>query len=194
MLTIRSQRPSNGKDVPSGGCANPYNPPQLTALCSTRGRRSPLSVKEVAPIKRIVLLVAMLATTMAFVATPALAQASISLSGDAVITSSKVLSVPVTATCDDVGQQTTFILVTVTQPRVGGAFVEGEGSVEAVTCDSTPHTYTVTVPRTGPDRGAWRPGGASLSSIISYCVTENDSFNCTTQAFLPQTTITLVRR
>jgi hypothetical protein len=144
-------------------------------------------------MKRIVLLVAMLAM-MAFLAAPALAQASISLGGAAVITSSKVLSVPITATCDPVGQETTFILVTVTQPRGGGAFVEGEGSVERVTCDSTPHTYIVTVPRTGPDGGAWRPGKASLSAIISYCVTENDSFSCTTQAFIPQTTITLVRR
>jgi hypothetical protein len=143
--------------------------------------------------KRIVLLVAMLAM-MAFVAAPALAQASISLGGDAVITTSKALSVPISATCDSVGQETTFILVTVTQPRGGGAFVEGEGSVEPVICDSAPHTYIIRVPRTGPDGGAWRPGAASLNAIISYCVTENDSFNCTTQAFIPQTTITLVRR
>ena len=34
----------------------------------------------------------------------AYAQASISLGGDPVITRSKVLSVPVTATCDPVGQ------------------------------------------------------------------------------------------
>ena len=93
------------------------------------------------------------------------------------ITSSKVLSVPITAACDPVGQETTFIVVTVTQPRGGGAFVEGEGSVEPVICDSTSHTYIVTVPRTGPDGGAWRPGNASLSAIISYCVTQNDSFN-----------------
>jgi len=144
-------------------------------------------------MKRIVLLMAILAMTVVMAA-PALAQASISLGGDAVITRSKVLSVPITATCDDVGQETTFILVTVTQPRGGGAFVEGEGSVEPVICDSTPHTYIVSVPRTGPDGGAWRPGAASLTAIISYCVTENDSFNCTTQAFIPQTTITLVRR
>src|SRR5215208_4142667 len=144
-------------------------------------------------MKRIVLLVAMLAM-MAFLAAPALAQASISLGGDAVIIRSKVLSVPITASCDPVGQETTFILVTVTQPRSGGAFVEGEGSVEPVICDSTLHTYNVTVPRTGPDGGAWLPGAASLSAIISYCATENGSFNCTTQAFIPQTTITLVRR
>jgi hypothetical protein len=144
-------------------------------------------------MKRIVLLMVMLAMTVVMAA-PALAQASISLGGDAVITGSKVLSVPITATCDPVGQQTTFILVTVTQPRGAGAFVEGEGSVEPVICDSTPHTYIVSVPRTGPDGGAWRPGAASLTAIISDCVTENDSFNCTTQAFIPQTTITLVRR
>ena len=144
-------------------------------------------------MQRIVLLVAMLAM-MAFLAAPALAQASISLGGDAVITSSKVLSVPITASCDPVGQETTFILVTVTQPRSEGAFVEGEGSVEPVICDSTPHTYIVTVPRTGPDGGAWRPGKASLTAIISDCVTVDGSFNCTTQAFIPQTTITLVRR
>jgi hypothetical protein len=144
-------------------------------------------------MKRIVLVVAMIAMTVVMAA-PALAQSSISLGGDAVITSSKVLSVPITASCDPVGQETTFILVTVTQPRSGGAFVEGEGSVEPVICDSTSHTYNVTVPRTGPHGGAWRPGAASLTAIISTCFTENGSFNCTTQAFLPQTTITLVRR
>jgi len=145
-------------------------------------------------MKRYVVMLAVLALLMVALAVPAYAQASISLGGDAVITSSKVLSVPITASCDPVGQETTFILVTVTQPRSGGAFVEGEGSVEPVICDSTPHTYNVTVPRTGPDGGAWRPGAASLSAIISYCATENGSFNCTTQAFIPQTTITLVRR
>jgi hypothetical protein len=144
--------------------------------------------------RRIITIAAVVATLMLVTSTVAYAQASISLGGDAVITSSKVLSVPITATCDPVGQETTFILVTVTQPRGGGAFVEGEGSVEPVICDSTPHTYIVSVPRTGPDGGAWRPGEASLTAIISTCVTENGSFNCTTQAFIPQTTITLVRR
>jgi hypothetical protein len=145
-------------------------------------------------VKRYVVMLAVMALLMVALAVPAYAQASISLGGDARIISSKVLSVPITATCDTVGQETTFILVTVTQPRGGGAFVEGEGSVEPVICDSKPHTYIVTVPRTGPDGGAWRPGDASLTAIISYCVTENNSFNCTTQAFIPQTTITLVRR
>ena len=145
-------------------------------------------------MKRYVVMLAVMALLLVAVAVPAYAQASIASGGDAVITSSKVLSVPITASCAPVGQQTTFILVTVTQPRGGGAFVEGEGSVEPVICDSTSHTYNVTVPRTGPDGGAWRPGSASLSAIISYCATENGSFNCTTQAFIPQTTITLVRR
>jgi hypothetical protein len=144
-------------------------------------------------VKRYVLMLAVMALLMVAVV-PAYAQASVSWGGNAVITSSKVLSVPITAGCDPVGQETTFILVTVTQPRGGGAFVEGEGSVEPVICDSTSHTYNVTVPRTGPDGGAWRPGEASLSAIISYCATENGSFNCTTQSFIPQTTITLVRR
>jgi hypothetical protein len=145
-------------------------------------------------MKRYVVMLAVMALLLVALAVPAYAQASISSGGDAVITSSKVLSVPITVSCDPVGQETTFILVTVTQPRGGGAFVEGEGSVEPVICDSTPHTYNVTVPRTGPDGGAWRPGEASLTAIISYCATENGSFNCTTQAFIPQTTITLVRR
>src|SRR4028118_746584 len=135
------------------------------------------------PLRRIISIVAVVATLMLVTSAVAHAQASISLGSDAVITSSKVLSVPITATCDPVGQETTFILVTVTQPRGGGAFVEGEGSVEPVICDSTPHTYNVNVPRTGPDGGAWRRGDASLTAIISYCVTENGSFNCTTQDF-----------
>jgi hypothetical protein len=145
-------------------------------------------------MKRYVVMLAVMALLMVALTVPAYAQASISSGGGAVITSSKVLSVPITATCDSVGQETTFIGVTVTQPRGGGAFVEGEGSVEPVICDSRSHTYNVTVPRTGPDGGAWRPGVASLTAIISYCATENGSFNCTTQAFIPQTTITLVRR
>jgi hypothetical protein len=145
-------------------------------------------------LRRVITIAVVAATLMLFASTVAHAQASISLAGDAVITNSKTLSVPITATCDSVGQETTFILVTVTQPRSGGTFVEGEGSTESVICDSLPHTYIVTVPRTGPDGGAWRPGDASLTAIISYCVTENGSLNCTTQAFISQTTITLVRR
>jgi hypothetical protein len=145
-------------------------------------------------LKRAAVIMALATTLMLVASTVAHAQASISLGGDAVITSSKVLSVPIIATCDPVGQETTFILVTVTQPRGGGTFVEGEGAIESVTCDSTPHTYNVTVPRTGPDPGAWRPGDALLTAIISYCFTENGSLNCTTQAFISQTTITLRRR
>jgi hypothetical protein len=145
-------------------------------------------------LRRLITMVAIASTLMLVASTVAHAEASISLGGDAVITTSKTLSVPITATCDPVGQETTFILVTVTQPRSGGTFVEGEGSTQSVICDSTPHTYIVTVPRTGPDRGAWRPGEASLTAIISYCFTENGSLNCTTQAFISQTTITLVRR
>jgi hypothetical protein len=145
-------------------------------------------------LRRVITIAVVAATLMLFASTVAHAQASISLAGDAVITNSKTLGVPITATCDPVGQETTFILVTVTQPRSGGTFVEGEGSTESVICDSLPHTYIVTVPRTGPDGGAWRPGDASLTAIISYCITENGSFSCTTQAFISQTTITLVRR
>jgi hypothetical protein len=127
-------------------------------------------------------------------AVPAVAQAaaSLSLAGEVRIDSPKLLTVPVEATCDAVGQETTFIVVTVTQGRLQkGNFVEGEGDVLDVTCDSAPHTYDVVVPA---DRGAWRPGPASLTAIISYCVTENGSFNCTTQAFIPfGTPIELVR-
>jgi len=73
-------------------------------------------------VKRYIVMLAAMALLMVALAVPAYAQASISLGGDAVITSSKVLSVPITATCDPVGQETTFIGVTVTQPR-GGAGV-----------------------------------------------------------------------
>jgi hypothetical protein len=145
-------------------------------------------------LTRAAVIVAVATTLMLVASTVAHAQASISLGGDAVITSSKVLSVPITATCDVVGQETTFILVTVTQPRSGGTFVEGEGAIESVPCDATAHTYIVTIPRTGPDPGAWRPGAALLTAIISYCFTENGSLNCTTQAFVSQMTITLRRR
>lgn len=145
-------------------------------------------------VKRFAATAAVAATVVLLTATVVYAQASISLGGDAVITSSHVLSVPITATCDPVGQQTTFILVTVWQPSRGaGTFVEGEGAIESVICDSAPHTYYVTVPRTGPDPGAWRPGSAFLTAIISYCFTENGTLSCTTQAFIPQTAITLRR-
>src|SRR3712207_2909004 len=98
--------------------------------------------------RRTMIIAAVVATLVLVTSAVAYAQASISSGGDAVITSGKVLSVPITATCDPVGQETTFIDVTVTQPRGKGAFVEGQGSVEPVICDSTPHTYKVTVPRT----------------------------------------------
>ena len=127
-------------------------------------------------------------------AVPAFAQAAavLSLAGEVRIESPKLLTVPVEASCDAVGQESTFILVTVTQGRLQkGNFVEGQGDVLDVTCDSALHPYDVVV---AADRGAWRPGAASLTAIISYCVTEGGSFNCTTQAFIRSgTSINLVR-
>jgi hypothetical protein len=62
-------------------------------------------------VKRYVVMLAVMALLMVALSVPAYAPASLSLGGEAVITTSKVLSVPITATCDPVGQETTFILV-----------------------------------------------------------------------------------
>ena len=54
--------------------------------------------------RRVTLMLTAMAMMVPLFAAVAYAQASISLGGDPVITRSKVLSVPVTATCDPVGQ------------------------------------------------------------------------------------------
>ena len=120
------------------------------------------------------------------------AAAAISLAGDARISASRTLTVPVEASCDAVGQETTFIVVTVTQGQPDrGRYVEGQGDVLDVPCDSAAHSFDVVVTA---DKGTWRPGTASLTAIISYCVTEGGSLNCITQAFIPfGTPVTLVR-
>jgi hypothetical protein len=144
-------------------------------------------------------LLAVMATAVALLlAAPAVARAapSISLAGDVTIESPRLLTVPIEATCDPVGQESTFIVVTVAQgPIQTPSYVDGQGDVLTVTCDSVPHTYDVAVPLTF-GRGVWRPGEASLTAILSYCFrAEDGTLSCTTQAFIRAgTPITLVRR
>jgi hypothetical protein len=144
---------------------------------------------------RLVVIVAALAVFVGVAPGTAHADASISLGGAVVRQSARTLSVPITATCDDVGQESTFIVVTVTQGfYLDPNYVEGQGDVLSVTCDSIPHTYIVSVPVTF-GRATWRPGQAALTAIISYCYSENGSLSCTTQAFIPAgTTITIHSR
>ena len=143
-------------------------------------------------------LVTVMATVVALLlAAPVVAQAapSISLAGDVTIQSPRLLTVPIEATCDPVGQETTFIVVTVSQGTLQTpTYVDGQGDVLTVTCDSAPHTYDVAVPVTF-GRGVWRPGEASLTAILSYCFrAEDGTLSCTTQAFIPAgTPIILVR-
>jgi len=143
-------------------------------------------------------LIAVVATAIALLlAAPAVAQAvpSISLAGDVRIQNPRLLTVPLEATCDQVGQETAFIDVTVTQGTVQTPrYVEGQGDVLTLTCDSAPHTYDVAVPVTF-GRGVWRRGAASLTAILSYCFrAEDGTLSCTTQAFIPAgTPIILVR-
>ena len=127
-----------------------------------------------------------------FVPGVAQAAAAISLAGDARISASRTLTVPIEASCDAVGQETTFIVVTVNQGRTDrGRFVEGQGDVLDVPCDSAAHSFDVVVTA---DKGTWHPGTASLTAIISYCVPDGGSLSCTTQAFIPfGTPVTLAR-
>jgi hypothetical protein len=86
-------------------------------------------------------------------------------------------------------------VVTVTQGTLQTpSYVDGQGDVLNLTCDSAPHTYDVAVPLTF-GRGVWRPGEASLTAILSYCFrAEDGTLSCTTQAFIPAgTPIILVR-
>ena len=143
-------------------------------------------------------LLAVMATAVALLlAAPAVGQAapSISLAGAVIIQNPRLLTVPLEATCDPVGQETTFIVVTVTQGTIQTpTYVEGQGDVLTVTCDSAAHTYDVAVPVTF-GRGVWRPGEASLTAILSYCFrAEDGTLGCTTQAFIRAgTPIILVR-
>ena len=143
-------------------------------------------------------LLAVMATAVALLlAASAVAEAapSISLAGDVTIQSPRLLTVPLEATCDPVGQETTFIVVTVSQGTLQTpSYVDGQGDVLTLTCDSAPHTYDVAVPVTF-GRAVWRPGEASLTAILSYCFRAQDgTLSCTTQAFIRSgTPIILVR-
>ena len=143
-------------------------------------------------------LLPVMATAVALLlAAPAVAQAapSISLAGDVTIQSPRLLTVPLEVTCDPVGQESTFIVVTVTQGTLQTpSYVEGQGDVLTLTCDSAPHIYDVAV-RVTFGRGVWRPGKASLTAILSYCFRAPDgTLSCTTQAFIGAgTPIILVR-
>jgi hypothetical protein len=136
-----------------------------------------------------------LAVLVGLPAGSAYADASISVGGPIVRQAARTLTVPITASCDDVGQESAFIVVTVTQGYyLDPNYVEGQGDVLSVTCDSLPHEYTVSVPVTF-GQATWRPGQASLTAILSYCYVENGSLSCTTQAFIPAgTTITIQPR
>jgi hypothetical protein len=130
--------------------------------------------------------------------TSGIAQAAptISLAGPVTIETARTLTVPISASCDPVGQETTFIVVTVSQGTIQkGNYVDGQGDVLDLICDSTPHSYRVAVPASF-GRAAWRPGEAALTAIISYCSRELDgTLGCTTQAFVPAgTPIQLTRR
>jgi hypothetical protein len=123
----------------------------------------------------------------------ALADAAISVDGDIVMKPKSTLEVPISATCDDVGQETSFIVLTVTQGSYPAAtYVEGQGDVTTLTCDSSEQLYRVAVPVTF-GKATWRPGAASLTGILSYCFTEDGSLNCTTQAFIPSGTTVTIR-
>jgi len=144
---------------------------------------------------RFGLILAALAIFVGVAAGTAYADASLSLAGQVVRQKAHTLGVPITATCDEVGQESTFIVVTVTQGfYLDANYVEGEGDLLSVTCDSAPHKYLVPVPVTF-GKATWRPGQATLTAIISYCYRQNGSLNCTTQAVIPAgTTITISPR
>ena len=121
------------------------------------------------------------------------AEAGLTLSGDIVQGSARTLQVPVTATCDDAGQDSAFIDLAIIQEQ-GKRYVEGQGAVTDVTCDSLPHEYTIAVPITF-GQGTWRTGGASLTGILSYCFVASDgSPYCVTQAFIPSATAVTITR
>ena len=92
-------------------------------------------------------LVPVMATAVAvLLVAPAVAQAapSISLAGEVTIQRPRLLTVPLAVTCDLVGQESTFIVVTVTQGTLQTpSYVAGQGDVLTLTCDSAPHTYDV---------------------------------------------------
>jgi hypothetical protein len=140
-----------------------------------------------------------LAVALGFLlAIPPIAQAAvtISITGSATIKAARTLTVPISASCAPDGQESTFIIVTVSQGTIQkGNYVDGQGDVLSPVCDSTAHSYDVEV-RASFGKTAWRPGDAALTAIISYCMRAQDgTLSCTTQAFVPAgTPIQLVRR
>lgn len=120
---------------------------------------------------------------------PATAAASLGVGDPILMQSMRTLDVSVQATCDDVGQDSTFIVVNVSQGSYPATnYVEGAGDVLDVTCDGSPHFYRVKV-RLTFGKASWRVGAASVDGILSNCYQDS----CTTQAFFGPQAATIKR-
>lgn len=79
---------------------------------------------------------------------PGLAKAdpgvTVSIGSTATLESRVLLTVPITVTCDPVGDFFSMSFVSVEQAS-GTRIAHGSGFISTLTCDSTPHTYPVSV-------------------------------------------------
>jgi hypothetical protein len=90
---------------------------------------------------------AVVASVVALVG-PGLAKAdpgvTVAIGSTATLQSRVLLTVPITVTCDPVGDFFTMSFISVEQAS-GSRIASGSGFISTLTCDSAPHTYPVNV-------------------------------------------------
>jgi hypothetical protein len=120
-------------------------------------------------MRRTLISLAAVATSLVALVVPGLAKAdpgvSVAIGPTATLQSRVLLTVPVTVTCDPVGDFFSMSFVSVEQAS-GTKIASGSGFLPTVTCDSAPHTYGVSVlaNTTGPP---FHGGQAVVSASVS---------------------------
>jgi uncharacterized protein (DUF2141 family) len=99
-------------------------------------------------VRRRLTRVAVLATALVALVAPAAAQAdpgvTVVIGPKATLQSRVLLTVPITVACDPLGDYFVMSYVSVEQAS-GTQIARGSGDIATVTCDSAPHTYSVSV-------------------------------------------------
>lgn len=118
--------------------------------------------------KSSVYLAAVAASLVALVV-PGLAQAdpgvTVTIGSTATLQSRVLLTVPITVTCDPVGDFFSMSFVSVEQAS-GTRIASGSGFISTLTCDSAPHTYQVSV-LAGASGPPFHGGSAIASASVS---------------------------
>jgi hypothetical protein len=120
-------------------------------------------------VQRALMLLAVAATTLIALIVPGLAHAdpgvTVAIGPTATLQSRVLLTVPVTVTCEPIGDFFGMSFVSVEQAS-GRQIARGSGFIPTVTCDSAPHAYLVSVlaDASGPP---FHGGQAVVTAVVS---------------------------